>query len=279
MLSTVLLCSFAQPGPPLSTWMGFPAHSYGAAWTAPLLLTASLFLGPLLLQLLDALHAGRQDKQPGVGAALRFAWARLSGHWDGHLRWESLRNLLVAPVCEEIMFRGVVLALLVSGGWGCRSCVLLSPLLFGLAHVHHLFSLTLSRGMGPRQAALVVLFQLAYTTLFGAYASALFLRTGHMLAVVLAHTWCNLLGFPELRFLHPSHRLHPRRHAVLAVFVAGIVVFSLALLPLTDDQWLYSAGATDGHTHAEGLHDSGSWLLHYQRMHQQGAMDKFVPTL
>lgn len=75
------------------------------------------------------------------------------------------------------------------------------------------------------------------------------------------------------------HRLHGRRAAILAVFIAGIVVFSVALVPLTDERWLYSVGDTEGHTHAEGLHDSGSWLMHYQRMHQRGDMDKFVPTL
>jgi prenyl protein peptidase len=40
-------------------------------------------------------------------------------------------------------------------------------------------------------------FQLAYTTLFGAYATFLYLRTGSLLAVVLVHAFCNWMGLPR----------------------------------------------------------------------------------
>lgn len=41
------------------------------------------------------------------------------------------------------------------------------------------------------------LFQLTYTTLFGAYATFLYLRTGSLLAVVLVHAFCNWMGLPR----------------------------------------------------------------------------------
>jgi prenyl protein peptidase len=131
----------------------------------------------------------------------------------------------------------------------------------------------------------MVIFQLAYTSLFGMYAAALLLRTNHLLGAVLAHSWCNLLGVPDLSFLaRKYHPLYPKRVQILLVYVAGIIVFALALRPLTDDSsWLY-ATTTDASSSSSSDADvdgykplhTGSWLLHYQRMRQQGDMDKFL---
>lgn len=41
------------------------------------------------------------------------------------------------------------------------------------------------------------LFQFGYTTLFGAYAIFLYLRTGSLLAVILVHAFCNWMGLPR----------------------------------------------------------------------------------
>jgi prenyl protein peptidase len=274
------------PGPPVWEWLGLPASmSPRALWTyttvggAPLLLTASLFLGPVVVQLLEA-AAHASAMQTGVKGAASFAWHRFSSHWSPTHRWQSLRNLVAAPLCEEVVFRGAVLAILVSGGFGFRECVLLSPMLFGLAHLHHLLMHVHARGASLRQAAVMVTFQLAYTSLFGMYAAALLLRTNHLLGAVLAHSWCNLLGVPDLSFLaRKYHPLYPKRVQILLVYLAGIVVFALALRPLTDDSsWLYTTSA-DAESHDgtgyKPLH-TGSWLLHYQRMRQQGDMDKFL---
>jgi prenyl protein peptidase len=51
----------------------------------------------------------------------------------------------------------------------------------------------------PASAALLrSLFQLAYTTLFGAYACFLYLRVGSLLAVSAVHTFCNSMGLPQV---------------------------------------------------------------------------------
>lgn len=39
---------------------------------------------------------------------------------------------------------------------------------------------------------------LAYTTLFGFHASYLFLRTGSVLPSITAHTFCNVMGLPQI---------------------------------------------------------------------------------
>ena len=39
--------------------------------------------------------------------------------------------------------------------------------------------------------------QLTYTSLFGAYSSYLFLRTGFLIGPLLAHVFCNAMGLPD----------------------------------------------------------------------------------
>jgi hypothetical protein len=81
--------------------------------------------------------------------------------------------------------------------------------IFGAAHLHHLIMLVRARGYTLKQGLLAVGFQLTYTTLFGAYASFVFMRTGSLPAVVLCHTFCNVMGFPDLSWLSASSPLRP----------------------------------------------------------------------
>lgn len=39
--------------------------------------------------------------------------------------------------------------------------------------------------------------QFSFTTLFGAYATFIFLRTGSLLAAVVVHAFCNAMGLPR----------------------------------------------------------------------------------
>ena len=74
-----------------------------------------------------------------------------------------------------------------------------------------------------------VLFQFAFTTIFGWYATFVFLRTGHLSAAVVVHAFCNGMGFPRFGAV-PG-----QRHATLitAAFAAGILLFGCMLRPLT----------------------------------------------
>lgn len=77
--------------------------------------------------------------------------------------------------------------------------IFLSPLVFGLAHVHHMYEFRLTHPAAGWPAALLrSLFQLGYTTLFGAYATFVYLRTGSLLAVVGMHMLCNTMGLPRV---------------------------------------------------------------------------------
>ena len=68
----------------------------------------------------------------------------------------------------EFVFRGVCVALLQQKGWSRRRTVLLCPLFFGVAHVHHCWDLVVVRKLPVPVALGSVGLQLAYSTLFGA---------------------------------------------------------------------------------------------------------------
>ena len=76
--------------------------------------------------------------------------------------------------------------------------IFLSPVIFGLAHLHHFYEFRLTNPRVSAVAALLrSLLQFSYTTLFGAYATFLFLRTGSVLAIFVVHAFCNCMGFPR----------------------------------------------------------------------------------
>jgi prenyl protein peptidase len=76
--------------------------------------------------------------------------------------------------------------------------IFLSPVIFGLAHLHHFYEFRIAHPAVPVQAAVArSLVQFCYTSLFGAYAIFVFLRTGSLLAIVVVHAFCNCMGFPR----------------------------------------------------------------------------------
>lgn len=104
--------------------------------------------------------------------------------------------------------------------------VALLPLAFGAAHLHHLLELTRKQGIPLAHALRIVVFQCLYTTIFGAYACVLLLRSGNLLAPVAAHCFCNAMGFPPLAALAQSRVL-------AAATAVGVVAFAGLLGPAT----------------------------------------------
>jgi prenyl protein peptidase len=77
--------------------------------------------------------------------------------------------------------------------------IYLSPSVFGLAHLHHFYEFRITNPRVPLAAAVArSVFQLAYTSLFGMYATFIFIRTGSLPAVILIHTFCNYMGLPRV---------------------------------------------------------------------------------
>jgi len=149
-----------------------------------LLLCMILFVGPLF-------EAGIAEGQ---------LWSWIKGE---HIRetlgsWIGWRNLVAGPVTEELMFRSVIIPLHLLANMDRTRIIFITPLYFGIAHVHHFYEFVLTHPEAPIAAALLrSLVQFAYTSLFGFFAAFVFLRTGSLYAAIIAHSFCNWAGLPR----------------------------------------------------------------------------------
>jgi len=258
------------PGPSLSSWLGLSPSLSLPSILLPLLLTVSLFIGPLYVHFLRA----RMHDAGGVVHSSKGWWR---WQWNEEQRWMTMRNIIAAPIFEEWFFRGVILCLLISGGWSFGWCVILGPALFGAAHIHHLCHHVTSKGCSFKTAVLIVAFQLLYTSLFAAYASFIFLRCGSLIAAVAAHAFCNTMGVPDLSPLFAPTQLYDQRAKlkIIMAYVIGIVAFAIGLFPLTDPTWNNSNSnpsiASSGSASSRGFQYPPNWLLHYHDMRDQVA--------
>lgn len=181
-----------------------------------LLLTAVLFLGPLVQHLL----AVKEGVSPFVNL------------FHGS-PWVAARNLIVAPCTEEFVFRACLVRLWVGAALPMWSTIFLSPFCFALAHTHHFVEQVRRCDNNKRNALMNISFQVFYTSLFGMYSNFLLLRTGSTTALMLTHSFCNHQGFPDVGFVAEKHPLH--KHKLWLGMLYGLGIFGFAKLagPLT----------------------------------------------
>lgn len=152
-------------------------------------------------------------------------------------RWQASRDFVVAPLAEEIIFRACIIPpFLLSGKISVVAICWLAPLFFGVAHAHH--AVTKIRNGAPLKAVLFsTLFQLLYTTLFGAYESYCFIKIGSLPALVMVHSFCNFIGLPDVSLLFGTIKGNGNERVMKSVkiyrflsgiaYVFGIVFFWL----------------------------------------------------
>lgn len=125
-------------------WIGFRTHGLLAAVALPLLLTVILFAGPLTLSYFDEELPFQQF----------FSFRK--DVVDAITSMTGVRNYLVAPLTEELIFRGCIVPGLFLSGLSNTAIVFLCPLFFGVgtppairqdttlnltpceAHLHHI---------------------------------------------------------------------------------------------------------------------------------------------
>ncbi|XP_054482371.1 CAAX prenyl protease 2-like [Anoplopoma fimbria] len=110
--------------------MGVRLEGLLSAAVLPLLLTMVFYLGPLV-------HSA-MDNPDGFTGELHSALDVQS--WMlcvGDAVW--LRNQVVAPLTEELVFRGAMLPMLVPCT-GPTAAIFVAPLFFGVAHLHHIIA-------------------------------------------------------------------------------------------------------------------------------------------
>ncbi|KAJ5753745.1 uncharacterized protein N7511_007898 [Penicillium nucicola] len=149
-----------------------------------LLLTAILFTGPLF--------------ERGIVEGEWRVWFRRSKLSESLGGWIGWRNYVAGPITEEVMFRSAIIPLYLLAQESPGRIVFIAPLYFGIAHIHHFYEFRLTHPDTPALAALArSLFQFGYTTIFGWYATFVYLRTGSLLAVIVIHSFCNWCGLPR----------------------------------------------------------------------------------
>jgi prenyl protein peptidase len=200
--SPAILWLLADTTPTLSSLLhtiGFKYRGLLSAILTPAALVLVLYAGPILQSLTS------HDE------LFQFADERYD---------VMIRNYLVAPVAEEIVFRACMIPLLMPH-LGVAKSVLIVPLFFGVAHVHHLVEHIRSGSVTVTTALLNALLQTTYTSIFGMFSAYLFVSSGHVASPIVAHVLCNMLGLPDVISL----RYHKWKYLIGGVYVMGLIMF------------------------------------------------------
>jgi prenyl protein peptidase len=168
----------------------------------PVLLVVLLFLGPLVQEYRERDAESEYPTTPWYKPTL-----------------QRFRNVVFAPLFEEIVFRSFIVAALRLGGqWRYGSTILLSSLLFGLAHTHHAIHHVYVEHVPVKRALLMVGFQFLYTFVFGTFVGYVYIQTNSLVTVFLVHAFCNRMGLPDF-----AGALEDK--LVAAAYVAGLTAF------------------------------------------------------
>ncbi|KAI3892877.1 hypothetical protein MKW92_026615 [Papaver armeniacum] len=207
---SIFLCAFLLI--PMGKWgwsslfrlYGIRADHLWNAVVYPISLTSFLYIGSFVTMLISPKKSRKEDNENAdlFWCLKSFIWGfleRMTSLTSNVLAW---RNYVVAPLTEEVVFRACMIPLLLCGGFKPYTIIFFSPIFFSLG------------------------LQLGYTVLFGSYASFLFIRTGHLIAPVVAHVFCNIMGLPMLS--------SQRKGLSIAATVAGFLGFIWFLFPATN---------------------------------------------
>ncbi|KNC54586.1 CAAX prenyl protease 2 [Thecamonas trahens ATCC 50062] len=177
--------------PPYSAW------GWLVSLALPLAASMACFAGPLVMAYVD-------EELPGQRRSYLAALEP----------WVAMRNVVIAPLGEEYVFRALLMTALRAEGFSWGTASLISPLCFGLAHLHLYFA-------GRPLVALLVM--LCYTSIFGGYSGLLFAATRSFWPPVAVHAFCNYMGLPEFAAM-PGHRA---KVAILVALFTGVAIFAL----------------------------------------------------
>lgn len=119
----VLLLANGNQSIGITIWeiMGFRMKGIFVAIFVPLLLTATLFLGPICAIIINGVWKSYLEPVYWLDCFKNILW---------------IRNHIVAPLSEEFTFRACMMPLLLQS-YRPTTAVLLTPLFFGVAHLHH----------------------------------------------------------------------------------------------------------------------------------------------
>ncbi|KAJ1743247.1 CAAX prenyl protease [Coemansia sp. RSA 1086] len=147
----------------------------------------------------------------------------------------ALPSMFVSLVLISVLFMGPLAMLYMEGDVSWEQLRRIPQSLWNqptwmrnylVAHVHQAISRIIRREDKVKFILLATLAQFMYTTVFGWIAAALFVRTKSVAGPIVAHVFCNVLGFPDIQ----KALSYPR---YLVVFVVGLLGFFGLFEPMT----------------------------------------------
>ncbi|KAI4300457.1 hypothetical protein L6164_033834 [Bauhinia variegata] len=238
IVSTILSLFISTLFLPVRTWAvpyllsvyGIRLDHFWSAVVFPLCLTSLMYAGSLFIKSLSLVDSWKEHRGSGGGLSLD-SCKNVSQRFLGWLSATAFnvfawRIYVVAPLTEELVFRACMMTVLLCGGFKTYNVILLGPIFFSLAHLNHFMENYIKQNYNLIKASMATGLQLGYTVVFGSYASFLYIRTGHLIAPLVAHICCNFMGLPKLS--------SPRSGMVTLAFIVGFLGFLWLLFPMTN---------------------------------------------
>ncbi|CDW91388.1 caax prenyl protease 2-like [Stylonychia lemnae] len=138
----------------------------------------------------------------------------------------TFKNLVLVPIFEELIFRACLINIFIEANiMSMHKCVLILPIFFAVAHLHHLYRQRHLPAEQFKRAALQKVFQIFYTQVFGIYAGYIYVYTGSLWAAIALHAQCNYFGFPSFGNLFDEEFPVLKRQIVGYLYLVGVVCF------------------------------------------------------
>lgn len=131
------------------------------------------------------------------------------------------------------MFRACVVELLLYNGNSPRYVLFTSPSYFGIAHAHHAIESS-THGENWVRVLIATIFQGSFTTVFGWFATFLYMRCGSIWPGILVHSFCNFMGPPKVYGMIDGSRLKTALY--YSCLLLGPLLFYMLAFPLTDSK-------------------------------------------
>lgn len=256
--------NYRLPGDGFLVSAGFSVRSVGTISVITIALMTIFYIGPLVTLISEWVvtcfyevdeYRHTMTKRANPINITVVVWDHLTKCWKSEPSEILLRNIVVAPITEEVVFRCLIVVVSVSSFCllpdtdpihiSSLTVALLSPVYFSLAHLHHLYE-QIRGGSDVKRACIMTVVQLIYTGVFGIIAGILLVRTGSVVSCILSHMICNTIGLPDLSFTsEPRGKsgssahlrffyLYEYRWLLLVLHALGLVAFSCCLLPFTE---------------------------------------------
>lgn len=186
----------------------------------PLITVAILFLGPICFEI-QQLYQSLPSCDYQLFRIKRILKLYFCQLYNCCYDTIILRNLLISPITEELLYRGILHSILIPF-WPTALAVLISSTLFGSMHLHYF----VRSGNWCQTELLHALIKCTYTTLFGMYASIEYIESGNIITPILLHTFCNWNGLPDFQMLFSKKRYY-------YLTLAGFIIWCFHLIHLS----------------------------------------------